>query len=71
MAGGGRAGGRDRGRGDPGLGPAHAVGGDGSPAGTCDDDLIDTLAACSALYSTPAVSRFQDFNGPRSWECWG
>jgi hypothetical protein len=32
---------------------------------------IDTQDACRRLYNTnPAVSRFQNFYNPSSWQCW-
>jgi hypothetical protein len=38
----------------------------------CAGEVIDTQVACQELYgSDPAVSRFQNFYDPNSWECWG
>ncbi|PZG47570.1 hypothetical protein C1I98_13095 [Spongiactinospora gelatinilytica] len=45
--------------------------GDDAYGWRCDGALVDSQAACAALYPGGAVSRFQNFNDPRSWECWG
>jgi hypothetical protein len=39
---------------------------------TGDPNGIDAQAACRQLYHVPvAVSRFQNYYDPNTWECWG